>query len=364
VKEFFDALPGFHGRVTVYDHHGAAGAHEAFDPGRPLAAVEIHHRSLGANASFLSILLMERGEQLSPEEATIALAGIFSDTGSFGHENVTPEDFTAARWLLEQGASLPLVKKFASSLYDEELTRVMHELVVNMETLPVNGQLVMVGEIALEHQPAGLAMLVERIFDLEHADAIFCVFALRKEQSHLIVARSSGSGVDVAFLLAHFGGGGHSQSASALVKHSAGVPILEHLKRSLALRLKPSVTARELMSPQPDCLREDMSLLEAALALESGNRSAAPVLDAEGHLSGMLSLKEIQKGRKGGKMATPVKAWMARDFLTVSPGTSLREIERIFFQEETSRLPVVEAGRVLGLVCRSDYLALVRGGKA
>jgi tRNA nucleotidyltransferase (CCA-adding enzyme) len=78
----------------------------------------------------------------------------------------------------------------------------------------------------------------------------------------------------------------------------------------------------------------------------------------------MLSLKEIQKGRKGGKMATPVKAWMARDFLTVSPGTSLREIERIFFQEETSRLPVVEAGRVLGLVCRSDYLALVRGGKA
>lgn len=364
VKEFFDALPGFAGRLVIYDHHGAAatGVEGEFELGHPLESITTHHRPVGANASYLSILLMERGATIPPEDATIALAGIFSDTGNFGHENVCPEDFTAARWLLEQGASLPLVKKFATSLYDRELTRIMHELVVGMETVPVNGQLIMIGQVELEHQPAGLAMLVERIFDIEHADAIFCVFALKKEKSHLIVARSSGSGVDVAFLLAQFGGGGHPQSASALIKKSDGVPILEHLKRGLQLRLKPSILARDLMSPDPACLREDMSLLEAALALEAGNHTGAPVLDVAGRLSGMLGLKEIQKGRKGGKMATPVKAWMNRDLLAIAPDTGLREIEHIFFQEETSRLPVVQDGRVVGLVCRSDYLALVRRG--
>ncbi len=360
VKEFFDALPGFAGQITVYDHHDE-DEHQGFES-FPAARVAIHHRKIGANASLLAIMLMERGHDLGVEDATIALAGIYADTGNFCHENITAEDFTAARWLLQQGACLPLVKKFSTNHYDRDLTRIMHELVVGMETLAIHGQLILIGQVELDSQPAGLAMLAERIFDLEHADAIFCVFALRKEKSHLIVARSSGTSVDVAFLLAQFGGGGHSQSASALIKKSQDVPILQHLKHSLNVRLKPAIQARDMMSANLDCLQEDMSLLQASLELETKNHSGAPVLGATGQLSGMLSLKEIQKGRKGGKMQTPVKAWMSRDLVTISPETSLREIETIFFQSELNRLPVVEAGKLVGLVCRSDYLSLVRKG--
>ena len=50
---------------------------------------------------------MRRGCTLRPEDATIALTGIFADTGNFTHENVTSADFEAAGWLIAQGASLP-----------------------------------------------------------------------------------------------------------------------------------------------------------------------------------------------------------------------------------------------------------------
>jgi tRNA nucleotidyltransferase (CCA-adding enzyme) len=370
VTEFLDRLEGFRGKLTVYDHHREARAAapdgvggDGLGIGTILPSGGLQ-RIAGANASLLVGLLRERGLSIGAEDATIALAGIYADTGNFCHDNVTAEDFAAAEWLIGQGASLGLVRKFTTSLFDRELTAVMHELVVRLEPLILNGQHILTGQVELDRQPAGLAMLVERLFELEHADALFCVFALRKEQSHLIIARSSGAGVDVAFILSQFGGGGHCQSASALVRKSHDIPVLGHLRQCLQLRLKPTVRAADLMSRQTDCLREDMSLMEAALELESRNHSGAPMLDARSRLCGMLCLKDIQKGRKGGRMHTPVKAWMSRDPLTISPDTSLREIEAIFFQTELNRLPVMDGLTLVGLVCRSDYLSQVRRGGA
>ena len=364
VQEVFDQLPEFQGKITIYDHHaskldqleGKSGGLGRF------SLAEFVFAPVGANVSQLVPLLQAAGIKLAAEDATIALAGIYADTGNFTHGNVCPADFTAAAWLIDQGGSVALVKKFVSTWFDPELNCILHEIVSNLQTLAVNGQIVLLGGITLEHQLPGLAMAVERIFELEHADALFCVFCFPKEKTHLVIARSNGKSVDVADLLLHFGGGGHAASASALLRKSNDIPVMENLKTLLKNKLRPSVTARELMRPEVACVQEDWTLLAAALFLEQHNHAAAPVLDQEGRLCGMLGLKEIQKGRKAQAMQAPVRAYMTHLPVQLAGEAALHDIEAIFFNSDLSRLPIVEVGKVIGIISRSDLLAYLKTG--
>lgn len=364
VQEVFDQLPDYSGNIIVYDHHithadtqEAGGTVFGQQDG-----VTCFLGAVGANVSHLVQLLQKADINVLPEDATIALAGIYADTGNFTHANVSTEDFAAASWLIGQGAVVTLVKKFVSTWFDQELNAILHELLAKLQMLEVNGQIVLLGSISLEHQIAGLAMAVERIFELEHADAIFCVFGFPKEKSHLVIARSNGTGVDVAELLAHFGGGGHAASASALLRKSNDIPVMANLKTLLKNTVHQSVTATELMSPKVACVQESWSMLEAALFLEQHNHAGAPVLDASGNLSGMLGLKEIQKGRKALAMNAPVKAYMCRLPVQVGPQAALHDIETIFFNTDLGRLPVVLEGRVVGIISRSDLLGYLKRG--
>ena len=72
------------------------------------------------------------------------------------------------------------------------------------------------------------------------------------------------------------------------------------------------------MRRDPLTLRGDMSLREAAEALERASRTGAPVVGPGGELVGFLSLRDIMKGRQAAHMQAPVKAYMTRNVLTAS----------------------------------------------
>jgi tRNA nucleotidyltransferase (CCA-adding enzyme) len=79
-------------------------------------------------------------------------------------------------------------------------------------------------------------------------------------------------------------------------------------------------------------------------------------VDAEGNVSGFISLRDIMKGRKNGKMHAPVKAYMSRPVISAGSKVTMREIERIFYKHKISHLPILEDGKLLGIVTRWDYL--------
>jgi acetoin utilization protein AcuB len=67
--------------------------------------------------------------------------------------------------------------------------------------------------------------------------------------------------------------------------------------------------------------------------------------------------KELQQTiRKGGtKMKQElVRDWMTRDVVTVTPDTTLPEAHNLMTDHEVRRLPVMEAGRLVGIVTRGD----------
>jgi CBS domain-containing protein len=55
-------------------------------------------------------------------------------------------------------------------------------------------------------------------------------------------------------------------------------------------------------------------------------------------------------------MTAPVSSHMVRRVVAGSPALSLREIENLFFSHTIFDLPIVEDGRIVGIVTRDSYL--------
>ncbi len=157
-------------------------------------------------------------------------------------------------------------------------------------------------------------------------------------------------------ILSDFGGGGHCKAAAATIKTVEGRAMYDRIMDYLLEAFSPAATAADIMTGEVSTLLQDMSLLEASLFLEHVSHTGAPVVDANGAIVGFLTLREIMKGRKQGKMLVPVKAFMTRNPVCVAPDTSLREVEDILYQNNIGHLPVLADGRLAGIVTRRDFL--------
>jgi predicted transcriptional regulator len=86
-------------------------------------------------------------------------------------------------------------------------------------------------------------------------------------------------------------------------------------------------------------------------------KKAVPVTDDARKLMGMLKYKDVVKAAQAGKGDERVKAWMRRDVVTVREDTPFDQLEKVLVDQQTGRLPVVDADGVLvGLVTRTDVL--------
>lgn len=339
----------------VYDHHP--------NEGRDIPAARIHERSFGANTTQLGLAIIRQGIFVEPEDATIALTGIYADTGNFTHTNVTKEDFEVAAFLLTQGASLTLVKDFLVPLKEKHQMALFHEILNHLEKFSIRGHLVQTCYMELEEDSQGLGAVVEQVFEVENGEIFFGFFFFRKKAKMLIIGRNNNTQVCLNEILSGFGGGGHRQAASATLKTDEGPPIVSKVLAYLEDMLTPAVCARDLMTEAVEVLGPDMSLLEASLFLESVSHTGAPVLDAEACLVGFLTLRDISKGRKGNQMHVPVKNFMTRNLITASPESTVREIDELIFEGDVGHLPILEAGRLVGIVTRGDLLDYKRDNK-
>lgn len=363
VKEYFELMEGLPDHVEVYDHHNS----DCCD----IPRAQVKEAPYGANTTLVGQTLMEKDVSLKPEDATIALAGIFADTGNFSHGNVAALDFEVASYLMRQGADLGLVRHFIKTLKEEYQLTLFHSVLNRLNFKNIHGHGIMLCLMELEAQSNGLAAVVEKAFEVENPDALFVVFLMKKEKKTLIIGRSQKDEINLPELFSPWGGGGHPRAASALIKKSLDRGIYGTLIEELEARLAPAVSAADIMSHPVMCIGEDWSLLEASLFLERVQHTGAPVVKALAPeavqewgragagqiLSGFLTLRDISKGRRQGKMDHPVKAFMQQRVFSCAPEAGIRDLETLFFTNNIGHIPVVEENsRVAGIVTRSDYL--------
>ena len=339
-------------QIEVFDHHPKSI--------RDIPGAIIHECRFGANTTQIGLLLMQANTRISQEDATIALTAIYADTGNFLHPNVCPEDLEVASFLLAQGAELSLIKGFLVPLRDKTQITLFHEVLNKIETRLIRGHKVQVCYLEMEEDSQGMGAVVEKVFEVENCEILFGFFFIRHSKRLLIIARNSCADIHLNEILADFGGGGHKQAASATIKTPEGFPVYETILAYLAGVLAPAACAGDIMTREVFSLKPDMNVMQASLFLEDVSHSSAPVVDSDGKVVGFLSLSDIMKARKLGKMMVPVTAFMTSRVVCARTDTTLREIEEILYHNNTGRLPITDEGKLVGIVTRSAYLAHMR----
>lgn len=351
VKEFFANISQVNGSITIFDHHPTDGC--------DIPGAELNYVKNGANTSTMVLKLMEKGIKLDSDEATIALTGIYADTQSFTTDSVTPEDFQAASYLISQGASMKLARFFLQPLKNDYQISYFHTLLNVIDRHVIKGHEVLVSYLDLPKRVNGLAAVVEQVFSVEKADAIFAMFHCQADDSTSIIARSRKKAVPVNQILSVWGGGGHEKAASATIKKTGDMNVPLMLKEELQ-KLPPDRTAESIMTTPVKTIPMNVSIARAKEYLEEINHTAAPVVDDEGKMVGMMGNKNIRNAEKAGCMETMVPAYMNKKVVSINKDSTMRDIEKVFLENKYNHMPVIDDSSMLvGILTRKDFLKAI-----
>ncbi|MEN9975492.1 MAG: dehydrogenase, partial [Verrucomicrobiota bacterium] len=145
---------------------------------------------------------------------------------------------------------------------------------------------------------------------------------------------------DLAIALAREGGMG--------VIHRA-CPIDEQVK--MVSRVKRSENAVIL---KPHTVRKEDTIEHVRDIMAKNGFSGFPVIDADGHLEGMVTGRDIRYLDRTDAMVAEVMTPLER-LITAPPATSLEEARRILYQNRIEKLPLIYPdGRLAGLITGSD----------
>jgi signal-transduction protein with cAMP-binding, CBS, and nucleotidyltransferase domain len=103
------------------------------------------------------------------------------------------------------------------------------------------------------------------------------------------------------------------------------------------------------------------SLEAAARKMWEQQTGSLLVLDGD-ELLGIVTERDVLRAvATGTPMDTPVSDVMSKDLITVEPGASLREAAGIMTDKWIRHLPVIEGGKLLGIVSQRDLAGVLAG---
>lgn len=336
--------------VIVYDHHPEQEGDISGVGGRLL--------EVGATTSILVHELRELGVDITPLEASVMLLGIHEDTGSLTYPSATAFDADAAAYLMGVGADVEVLNQFLARTLDEPQRALLAQLQESLEIWDVNGQQIAVGTAQASEYVDSAAVLTHYVVeDMGYRVAIALVSMPERVQ---VVARSRLSEVDVGAIMARLGGGGHPQAASAGFRHLEVDEGLKRIREALDAEVKPPLRACDVMSSPVRTVSPETTMSHAGELMSRWGHGGLPVLE-NGVVEGLVTRKDVDKAARHGLGHAPVKGFMSRDIVITGPSMDLAELERMLASRGIGRVPVIEDGRLVGIVTRKDVLRAEHG---
>ena len=117
--------------IHIYDHH----PQNIDDIRGSLNVVE----RVGAATTILCECLKEKNIDITPDEATIMMVGIYEDTGNFAYISTTTRDYLAAAYLLEKGANLNIVSDLITKQLTKDQVYLLKELINSATKYNIKG---------------------------------------------------------------------------------------------------------------------------------------------------------------------------------------------------------------------------------
>jgi tRNA nucleotidyltransferase (CCA-adding enzyme) len=351
--------------VVVFDHH--------LETKQDIVATEAYIEPVGATTTLIverlqqlevntSKLIRDRSLDsfLTPAEATIMALAIHADTGSLTFDHSTARDARALAWLMERGASLAAIAEYAKPTFSPELQSLLKHALDKLERKTVRTYDIAWVFLETKEFVAGLSSLTSQLMELTETDAILLgnsQLCQPGEETRLtIVGRSSIEKTNLNRIFKPLGGGGHARAASVTTRTSEPRKLLEEALQRLTEQIPHPPNAGELMSSPVRTIPPETSVGEAHRILLRYGHSGLSVVDAAGELVGIISRRDLDIALHHGFSHAPVKGYMTPHLKTITPETTLPEIEELMVTYDIGRLPVLEKGRLAGIVTRTDVL--------
>ena len=123
-------------------------------------------------------------------------------------------------------------------------------------------------------------------------------------------------------------------------------------------------SVRDAMTEDPRSIGKSVSVVEAARLMREQDIGSLPITDDE-KLVGMITDRDITTrvvAEAADSKMTSVGDVYSRDLISVEPDKDLEEALQLMARHQVRRLPVVENGRLVGIVAQAD-IALTENEK-
>lgn len=117
-----------------------------------------------------------------------------------------------------------------------------------------------------------------------------------------------------------------------------------------------STTVRDVMTPSPTAIAGGESVVEAARLMVSEDVGSLPVVEAE-RVVGMVTDRDLVihvLAKDLDPHKVPVSEVCSEHPVTIGPGDELDAALRRMSKDQVRRLPVVEDGRLVGILAQAD----------
>jgi tRNA nucleotidyltransferase (CCA-adding enzyme) len=335
--------------IHIYDHH-------------PPSSEDLHGSlevisEVGATVTLLLDIVEKRGIEITPDEATVMMLGIYEDTGNLTFSSTKEEDFKSAGYLVRKGANLSILSNVITKELTAEQIFLLNDLIQSARRYSFHGIDVVIAQASADRYVGDIAVLVHKLKDMENLDVLFVL--VRMEDRVYLIGRSRLEEVNVSEVAAEFGGGGHPTAASATVKGMALVEAHDRLIKALKEMVRPKKVASDAMVYPVKTIEPERALEEAGEILTRYNLDILPVLQDE-KVIGLISKEVVERAGYHGLRSALVKEYMTTEFSVVSPETPFSRVQALIIGQNQNLLPVVEKDRLVGAISAGDVMRVLQ----
>ncbi len=326
---------------------------------------------VGATATLLVEKIAERGISVNKVEATLLLLGIYEDTGSLIYVTTTPRDLRASAWLLEQGANLQVLRRFLHHALSPAQADLYNKLAEKSQVHDIAGHSVVIATAYAPNYSDEISTLAHSLRDVYEPAGLFLLVDL--DDRIQMVARSTSDAVDVGRIAKELGGGGHARAAAALIRNRRVDEVQAHLLDLLHETVRPSVTVAQIMTHgNPVTVPSGTTVDEMAQIIQRYGFEGYPVVEGDdgkragprashaSQLRGIISRRQVDRATHHGLASHPIDRYMRTGRITVTPETSIADLQRLMIESGWGQIPVVDpaSDQIIGIVTRTDLIKL------
>lgn len=159
-----------------------------------------------------------------------------------------------------------------------------------------------------------------------------------------------------------------NERVMGIVSRTDIVKAMKDLKEFKGIKLE------KIMTPNPQCISEKDSIVEARDLMKSLDERSIPVVDGNGRLRGVIGLKDLvdsfvkardvkrsrtQRRLKNKEIDIEVKGIMRRPPISLSPQSEVLEAVNLMLDNDISSVVIVDEGKPVGILTQVDLLELI-----